>query len=391
MKKKNCSQYPQNVVFKMFFVGMYVLFVLCNSSLVACSNSDSSDNLQNSYLQATSYAMLKEPVEVILYNTNAGIDITVDFGDGTIETGKSLTPVKHIYAQGGDYTMKITVCGNVLEKKVRVYDLLALTEVMKQFKEADSQTVWVMSHRAHTTDKSIPENSVSAVKAAIRCHADVIECDTHRTKDGVIVVCHDQTINATTNGTGDITQMTYNEIMKFNLTDRNGKVTNEKMPTLEEFLKAGRGKVYFNLDYSPRSASTKEVMDVVKKLGMMEQVFFYCNSSQKTEEVLAVSKKAHVYTWGQGAYKPLVGLDGNYFVQFSYAPNGQSTPVGAAVNDGMIVTANLLHVLTNSIPEFDINSEQLEDLLQVYPNVHMIQTDVPDRLIPALQRKGMHL
>ena len=70
------------------------------------------------------------------------------------------------------------------------------------------------------------------------------------------------------------------------------------MPTLEEFLKAGRGKIYFNLDYSPRTASTQEVMNVVKELDMMEQVFFYCNSSQKAEEVLSISKKAHVVHMG---------------------------------------------------------------------------------------------
>ncbi len=96
------------------------------------------------------------------------------------------------------------------------------------------------------------------------------------------MVCHDQTINATTNGTGDITKMTYAEIQQYNLLDRNGRVTDEKMPTLEEFLKAGRGKIYFNLDYSPRTASTQEVMNVVKELDMMEQVFFYCNSKPES-------------------------------------------------------------------------------------------------------------
>lgn len=85
-------------------------------------------------------------------------------------------------------------------------------------------------------------NSISAVEAAINAGADVIECDTHLTSDGVVMVCHDQTINATTNGTGDITKMTYAEIQQYNLLDRNGRVTDEKMPTLEEFLKAGRGK-----------------------------------------------------------------------------------------------------------------------------------------------------
>lgn len=186
-----------------------------------------------------------------------------------------------------------------------------------------------------------------------------------------------------------ILRKTYAEIQQYNLLDRNGRVTDEKMPTLEEFLKAGRGKIYFNLDYSPRTASTQEVMNVVKELDMMEQVFFYCNSSQKAEEVLSISKKAHVYTWAQSAYKPLVGLPGNYFVQYSYAPDGQSTPIGTAVSEGMIPTVNMLHVLSGLIPEYDINTTYLDELLQIYPEVRMIQTDAPEVLISALQARGL--
>ncbi|MCM1449151.1 MAG: PKD domain-containing protein [Clostridiales bacterium] len=336
--------------------------------------------------------MYKEPLKVMLYNATGdkNIDYTVDYGDGNVGHGKSSTVLKYTYSQPGTYSVKVTQGSNVYEEDVTVYDLLALTEAMKQFKEAGNKTVWAMTHRSHTSDKAIPENSVSAVAAAIASNADVIECDTHRTKDGVVVVCHDLTIDATTNGKGDITQMTYAELMQYNLTDRSGRVTNEKMPTLEEFLKAGKGKVYFNLDYSPRTASTKEVMDIVKDLEMMEQVFFYCNNATKTSEVIKHTPEAHAYTWGQGAYSPLVGLKGNYFVQFTYTPNGGSTPIGSSERDGMITTANLLHVLNGSIPEYDINNNQLDDLLNVYPNIHMIQTDVPDKLIPLLRNKGLH-
>ena len=48
--------------------------------------------------------------------------------------------------------------------------------------------VWVMTHRAHTSDRTVPENSVSSVEDAIDSGAEVIECDTHVTSDGVVVV-----------------------------------------------------------------------------------------------------------------------------------------------------------------------------------------------------------
>lgn len=218
----------------------YSLIVLCGISFMACSDDDPVK--KNPYLQTSTRAMLKEVVEVVFNNIDSNTDITVDFGDGTVKEGKAATPITHAYTQSGDYTMLVTAGERVVQKRIRIYDLLALTEAMKQFRDADNKMVWAMTHRSHTTDKTIPENSVSAVEAAINAGADVIECDTHLTSDGVVMVCHDQTINATTNGTGDITKMTYAEIQQYNLLDRNGRVTDEKMPTLEEFLKAGRGK-----------------------------------------------------------------------------------------------------------------------------------------------------
>ena len=354
-----------------------LLGIVCN----ACSDDDPVK--KNPYLQVSTRALLKEVVEVKFNNIDGNTDITVDFGDGTVKEGKAATPITYAYTQSGDYTLHVTAGQYEVQKRIRIYNLLALTEAMKQFREPDNKKVWVMTHRAHTSDRTVPENSVSSVEDAIDSGAEVIECDTHVTSDGVVVVCHDQTINATTDGTGDITKMTYAELQKYNLKDRNGRVTDEKMPTLEEFLKAGRGKIYFNLDYSPRTASTQEVMNVVKELDMMEQVFFYCNSSQKAEEVLSISKKA------QSAYKPLVGLPGNYFVQYSYAPDGQSTPIGTAVSEGMIPTVNMLHVLSGLIPEYDINTTYLDELLQIYPEVRMIQTDAPEVLISALQARGL--
>ena len=267
-----------------------LLGIVCN----ACSDDDPVK--KNPYLQVSTRAMLKEVVEVKFNNIDGNTDITVDFGDGTVKEGKAATPITYAYTQSGDYTLHVTAGQYEVQKRIRIYNLLALTEAMKQFREPDNKKVWVMTHRAHTSDRTVPENSVSSVEDAIDSGAEVIECDTHVTSDGVVVVCHDQTINATTNGTGDITKMTYAELQKYNLKDRNGRVTDEKMPTLEEFLKAGRGRIYYNLDYSPRTATSQQVVDIVMKLDMMESVFFYCNSAQKAEEVLGITPKAHVYT-----------------------------------------------------------------------------------------------
>lgn len=364
----------------------WAILCICGIVCIACSDDDSVK--KNPYLQTSTRAMLKEVVEVKFINIDGNTDITVDFGDGTVKNGKAAEAVTHAYTQSGDYILHVTAGQYEVQKRIRIYNLLALTEAMKQFREPSNKKVWVMTHRAHTTDRTVPENSVSSVEDAIDSGAEVIECDTHVTSDGVVVVCHDQTINATTNGTGDITKMTYAELQKYNLKDRNGRVTDEKMPTLEEFLKAGRGRIYYNLDYSPRTASSQQVVDIVMKLDMMESVFFYCNSVQKAEEVLGITSKAHVYTW-TGNHKPMMGLPGNYFVQYSYLTNGKSTPLGSSINDGMLATVNMLSASGSSVSEWTLNEDYLDELLQIYSMVCMIQTDVPDLLIPALQARGL--
>ena len=185
----------------------WILLLYIGSIFTACSDEDSVK--KNPYLSTCTRAMLKEVVEVRFLNLDKNINIHIDFGDGTIKEGMSTDVITHKYTQSGDYTMNITAGEHKIQKRIRIYNLLALTEAMKQFKDPNYKKVWAMTHRAHTTDLTIPENSISSVSAAIKSGAEIIECDTHVTKDGVVVVCHDQTINATTNGSGDITKMTF--------------------------------------------------------------------------------------------------------------------------------------------------------------------------------------
>lgn len=344
----------------------------------------------NPSVSAPVRVMLKEEVNIYLKGVNSGTKYTVDFGDGTVVDAVAPDAAVHAYSESADFS--VTVSSSVLDedikKTVRCYPLEALSSSLKNFRDASYKKVWVMTHRAHTTDLTIPENSVSSVAAAIASGAEFIECDTQRTKDGQVVVCHDGSINRTTTGNGDISALTLAEIQSYKLLDRNGNATNEVMPTLEEFLKACRGKIYVNLDYSPRTASTSEVMQVVQKLGMMEQVFFYCNSVAKCNEVLQLDAKAHAYTWAT-QYSPLVSLGGNYFVQYSYCPTDGSTSIGSALRDGMLCSVNMLSVLDKAIPEVGINGEQLDDLLTVFPETKMIMTDSPKELIAALASRGL--
>ena len=96
------------------------------------------------------------------------------------------------------------------------------------------------------------------------------------------MVCHDETIDATTTGQGRIADMTYDEILQYNLKDRAGKPTDEKMPTLEEYLTAVRGRAYVDIDKCTGQGIFGKVADVVCRTGMMEAVFFYSGVEEGT-------------------------------------------------------------------------------------------------------------
>ena len=353
--------------------------ILTSSGLVACKPD--AVVAGTPYVDAPLRAMKMEKVSVAYRNIEADVEVVVDFGDGSAPvsvTGPVAATHQYESASNnqpdGSYHIKVTAKGQTIEKRILVYPLRAIADLVAEMTTPGYDKVLVMAHRANTSDKSIPENSIAAVEACIKAGVEFIETDTHITADGQVVICHDQTITRTTNGSGDITKMTLEQIKSYRLKDRNGRVTDMTMPTLEEFLKAARGKIYVNLDYSPRTASTADVMEVVDKLDMMGQVLFYCNSVEKVKEVLAIDALAQAYPWHSN-YTALPGP--GYFIQSSYEPGKSPANVGAAVKAGMISTVNFL------------NGGKVEDLLNSCPDVHVIQSDISDQLIPVLAGKGL--
>ena len=61
-----------------------------------------------------------------------------------------------------------------------------------------------------------PENTMEAFKLAVEMNTDGIETDVHMTKDGVLVLMHDEKVDRTTNGTGYIKDYTYEELYQIN-------------------------------------------------------------------------------------------------------------------------------------------------------------------------------
>lgn len=122
--------------------------------------------------------------------------------------------------------------------------------IRKKLMDRDQHYVHVVSHRGDW--KQFPENSLDAINSIIQMGGDVVEIDVQRTKDGQLILMHDERLDRTTNGKGLIAETTFADIQKLFLKDRNGNVTQHKVPTLKEVLLMSKGRIMLNLDKADR-------------------------------------------------------------------------------------------------------------------------------------------
>ena len=85
-----------------------------------------------------------------------------------------------------------------------------------------------------------PENTIPAFKLAAEMGADGVELDVQFTKDGQIVVCHDETIDRTSNGAGWVKDKTFDELRSLNFDNGNKAYEGAQIPTMQEVFECLR-------------------------------------------------------------------------------------------------------------------------------------------------------
>lgn len=116
------------------------------------------------------------------------------------------------------------------------------------FFNSKKNSVFIVAHRADW--RNAPENSLQAIQNCIKLGIDMVEIDVRETKDGKLVLMHDQTIDRTTTGKGYVKDWTLDSLKTLFLLDGLGQPTTNKIPTLEEALNDTKGKILVNLDKS---------------------------------------------------------------------------------------------------------------------------------------------
>jgi len=106
----------------------------------------------------------------------------------------------------------------------------------------------ISGHRGGTT-MGYPENCIATFENTLKYTPAFFEIDPRLTKDSVIVVMHDATLDRTTTGKGKVSDFTYAQLQELRLKDPQGNVTSYKIPTLKEMLLWSKGKTVLNLDH----------------------------------------------------------------------------------------------------------------------------------------------
>lgn len=124
----------------------------------------------------------------------------------------------------------------------------------------------VYAHRG--ASEYAPENTLQSFYLGVQMGANGIETDVQKTKDGVLVLFHDQSIDRVTDGKGNICDYTFDELQGFLV--KKGEMT-DKIITFDEFLeKFGWKDLTFAIELKGEGVS-KETIDAIRKFGLTDK------------------------------------------------------------------------------------------------------------------------
>ena len=149
-------------------------------------------------------------------------------------------------------------------------------KILYEINNPESDYIVVASHRGDW--RNYPENSIPAIESVIRMGVDIMELDVKMTKDSVLILMHDKTIDRMTNGKGRVCDITYDSLMTFNMRRAHNIVTDTlKVPTLREALLCCKDRILVNVDHA--YPYYEQIVKLTEELGVAGQVLMKSKSS----------------------------------------------------------------------------------------------------------------
>jgi len=142
-------------------------------------------------------------------------------------------------------------------------------------KSAGTKSFTILGHRGAMGHA--PENTMPSFFKALELGANMFELDIHRSRDGVLVVMHDKTVDRTTDGTGKISEMTWEEIRRLDAGSWfSPEFAGARVPRLEEVFEALGGKIAIDIEVKAGDELYRGIIDalvdVINKYDIIEHV-----------------------------------------------------------------------------------------------------------------------
>ncbi len=294
-------------------------------------------------------------------------------------------------------TMMFSACSDTAVDDKRA------AKIVEEIRNPKSKNVLVVCHRGDW--RNFPENSIPAIESVIDMRADIVELDIQLTKDSVLVLMHDGTIDRCTTGKGRISELTYEEIQKHYLKTAHGTrcSLDLKVPTLREALEVCKDRIVINIDKGYNHYGL--VLAMAEEMGMTEQILIKGSSSlANIREKMAANEQNLLYmpiitptnAKSMALFEEYIADDEP---QLAYEICwGEYTPEVESAMQRLIADGSKLWVnslwnslcggLSDDVAWVTSADEVYGKLVDM--GATMIQTDRPEYLLEYLRERGLH-
>lgn len=249
---------------------------------------------------------------------------------------------------------------------------------------------WIIAHRGGAG--LAPENTLASFRNGLVLNADVLEMDAHLTKDGVVVIIHDPTLERTTDGTGRVADFTLAQLQAFNAAAKyaGGATERQAIPTFAQVLdlvKPTTARIEVEIKVPPQGrypGIEQKMIDEIPARGMIDRVQISSFDFDTLKQVKAISPKT----------KTVALLTFDYFrandINQPAATVEQMQSIGAdiiAVNKELL-TAKLVQEAQNRKVKVEVWTVDTEEEMKKFiaMGVDGIITNRPDVLKRVLGR-----
>ena len=294
-------------------------------------------------------------------------------------------------------TMMFSACSDTATDDKRA------AKIVEEIRNPKSKNVLVVCHRGDW--RNFPENSIPAIESVIEMGADVVELDIQLTKDSVLVLMHDGTIDRCTTGKGRVADLTYEELQKFYMKTAHGTrcSLDLKVPTLREALEVCKDRIVINIDKGYNHYGL--VLALAEEMGMTEQILIKGSSSLASiREKMAANEQNLLYmpiitptnAKSMALFEEYIADDEPQLAYEicwgEYTPEVESAMQRLIADGSKLWVNSLWNSLCGGLSDdvaWVTSAEEVYGKL-VDMGATMIQTDRPEYLLEYLRERGLH-